>query len=276
MNPHESPPTSLRVMFSSLMSNRELIATLTRREIASRYRGSFLGVAWSLVTPVLMLIIYTFVFSVVFKVRWGMGGEDGKTDFAMLLFVGLILHGLFAECVNRAPGLIIANTNYVKKVIFPLEILPWVVMGGALFNTGISVVVLLTAQILLKHALPWTVILFPIVVAPLVLAAVGATLFLAAIGVFLRDIGHTVSIFTTMLLFVSAVFYPISALPDQYQLFIKLNPLAFIIEQCRKILIFGQLPDWPGYALVLLGSLGLTWIGFWWFQKSRKGFADVI
>lgn len=265
-----------REMVASLWRNRGLITALVKREVIGRYRGSVIGIAWSFFNPLLMLVIYTFVFSVVFKARWGVGGEESKTDFAILLFVGLIVHGLFAECVNRAPALILSNVNYVKKVIFPLEILPWVAFGSALFHTAISLVVLLLAQLVLIHQMPWTAIFFPFVLLPLVFTSIGFAWFLAAFGVFVRDIGQITGMFTTALLFVSPVFYPISALPIKYQSWLQLNPLAFIIEEGRKVLIFGQLPDIGRWSAMMAAGIFIAWAGFAWFQKTRKGFADVL
>lgn len=276
MNPHQAHKTSLGEMIASLWRNRQLILQMSRREVVGRYRGSVMGMAWSFFNPILMLAVYTFVFSVVFKARWGVGGEDGKATFAILLFVGMIVHGLFAECANRAPSLILGNVNYVKKVIFPLEILPWVAMGSALFHAAISLVVLLVAQLALNHSLPWTALYFPIVVFPLLIATMGVAWFLSAIGVYLRDVSQTIGILTTVLLFLSPIFYPLSALPDRYQSWVKLNPLTFIIEEGRKVLIFGQTPDWVGWLSYSVISLAIAWLGFWWFQKMRKGFADVL
>jgi lipopolysaccharide transport system permease protein len=263
-------------MIASLWRNRGLVLALIKREVVGRYRGSVMGMAWSFFNPLLMLVIYTFVFSVVFKARWGVGGEESKTDFAIILFVGLIVHGLFAECVNRAPGLILSNVNYVKKVIFPLEILPWVAFGSTLFHTAISLVVLLLAQLILSQQMPWTVVFFPFILLPLVFATMGCAWFLAALGVYVRDIGQITGMFTTVLLFVSAVFYPISALPRGYQVWLQLNPLAFIIEEGRKSLIFGQLPDIGRWGLMLAAGILIAWAGFAWFQKTRRGFADVL
>jgi|SRR5215831_14448424 len=268
-------PASPRALFASLWGNRELIIQLTRREVLSRYRGSILGLAWSLFNPLLMLAVYTFVFSVVFKARWGLGDES-KTDFAIVLFVGLIIHGLFAECVNRAPGLILANVNYVKKVVFPIEILPWVAAGSALFHSAVSIVVLLAAQLVFEHALAWTVIFLPAVVAPLLLATMGLAWFLSSIGVYVRDIGQTIGIFTTVLLFLSPVFYPVDALPENYRILLLLNPLTFVIGDARRVLIWGQAPDWAGLALYSATSFVVAWLGFWWFQRTRRGFADVV
>lgn len=276
INPHQAHPTSPVAMFNSLWHNRSLIWQMTRREVVGRYRGSLMGLAWSFFNPLLMLVIYTFVFSVVFKARWGVGGEESRADFAIILFVGMIVHGLFAECINRAPGLILSNVNYVKKVVFPLEILPWVALGSALFNSLVSTVVLLLAQLIINQSLPWTSVFFPLVLLPLVFAGMGFAWFLAALGVFVRDIGQVTGIFTTVLMFMSPVFYPMSALPKEYQVWLQLNPLTLIIEESRKILILGSLPDWPSIGITLLAGLAIASAGFWWFQKTRKGFADVL
>jgi len=265
-----------REMAASLWRNRSLIITMIKREVIGRYRGSVMGIAWSFFNPLLMLVIYTFVFSVVFKARWGMGGEESKADFAIILFVGMIVHGLFAECVNRAPALILSNVNYVKKVIFPLEILPWVAFGSALFHTTISLIVLLLAQLILSHQMPWTTIFFPFILLPLVFISMGLAWFLAAFGVFVRDIGQITGMFTTVLLFLSPVFYPLSALPVKYQAWLQLNPLAFIIEEGRKALIFGQTPDIGQWGILMAAGSIIAWVGFAWFQKTRKGFADVL
>jgi lipopolysaccharide transport system permease protein len=276
MNPHARHPASLVAMFASLWRHRQLIGQLARREVIGRYRGSIMGLAWSFFNPVLMLIVYTFVFSVVFQARWGGAEEEGRINFAIVLFVGLIIHSVFAECINRAPGLILSNANYVKRVIFPLEILPWVAMGTALFHALISLAVLVTAILLLGGALHWTLILLPMVFFPLLLATMGFAWFLAAIGVYVRDIAQTTAIITTVLLFLSPVFYPISALPERYQFWIHFNPLTFIIEEGRKVVIWGQWPDMTGWAIYLAVSILVAWAGFWWFQKTRKGFADVL
>ena len=275
INPHAAQPTSLAALARSLWSHRDLIMQMTRREVVGRYRGSVMGLAWSFFNPILMLVVYTFVFSVVFKAKWGMGDEN-KYSFAIALFVGMIVHGLFAEMVNRAPGLILSNVNYVKKVIFPLEILPVIGMGAALFHTLISLVVLLAAILLINGSLAWTALFFPLIILPLLIATLGVAWFLASLGVFVRDVGQTVGIFTTVLMFISPVFYPISALPEKFQIWLMLNPLTFVIEQSRAVMIFGKLPDWAGLGIYTAASLAVAWAGYWWFQKTRKGFADVL
>lgn len=275
-NPHQAHPASPVAMFKSVWHNRQLIWQMTRRDVVGRYRGSLMGLAWSFLNPVLMLFVYTFVFSVVFKARWGVGGEESRADFAIILFVGMIVHGLFAECINRAPGLILSNVNYVKKVVFPLEILPWVALGSALFNCLVSTFVLLLAQLVINHVFHWHSILFPLVLLPLIFASMGFAWFLASLGVFVRDIGQVTGIITTVLMFMSPVFYPVSALPDKYRALLQINPLTLIIEESRKVLVFGTLPDWSALSVALLAGLGIASAGFWWFQKTRKGFADVL
>jgi lipopolysaccharide transport system permease protein len=263
-------------MFTSFWRNRLLILQMTRRDVVGRYRGSIMGLAWSFFNPLLMLLTYTFVFSVVFRARWGVGGEESRADFAIILFVGMIVYGLFAECVNRAPGIIISNVNYVKKVVFPLEILPWVALGSAIFYSLVSAVVLLLAQLIINQTFPWTSVFFPLVMLPLVFAAMGFGWFLAALGVFLRDIGQMTGIFTTVVMFVSPVFYPVTALPKEYQGLLRLNPLTLIIEESRKVLVFGVLPNWLSLFVALMLGLSIASVGFWWFQRTRKGFADVL
>ncbi|HED16869.1 MAG TPA: ABC transporter permease [Gammaproteobacteria bacterium] len=276
MNPHTAHPTSPFALTRSIWQNRELIFQMIKRDVVGRYKGSLLGLGWSFFNPVLMLTVYTFVFSVVFKARWGTVGEANKTEFAVILFVGLIIHALFAEVINRAPGLILGNVNYVKKVIFPLEILPVVSMGAALFHALISIGVLLGAFALMNGFVHWVVLLIPIIFLPFILITVGFAWLLASLGVYLRDVGQTIGIITTVMLFLAPVFYPMSALPEKYQNYLLINPLTFIIEQSRQVLIFGKLPDWRGLAVYTAISLVVAWVGYWWFQKTRKGFADVV
>lgn len=262
-------------MIASLWRNRSLIAALAKREVLGRYRGSFLGILWAFFNPVFMLTVYTFVFSVVFKARWA-GGGDSKTEFALILFAGMIVFGLFSECVNRASGLILTNTNYVKKVVFPLEILPFVALGAALFHSLISVLVWFLFY-LIYFGLPHpTALLLPLVLIPLTLFTLGFLWFLASLGVYLRDVGQIVGVITTALLFLSPVFYPVSALPEQYQVLLHLNPLTLVIEQTRQVLVWGNVIDLGTWATYFSGGAVVAWLGFVWFQKTRKGFADVL
>ncbi|MBM9537367.1 ABC transporter permease [Desulfobulbus alkaliphilus] len=268
-------PVAPKKMLDCLWCNRYLILTFIQREISGRYRGSFMGLVWSFIYPMLMLAVYTFVFSVVFKARWN-SGSDSKTEFALILFAGLMLYNLLSECLIRAPNLILSNVNYVKKVIFPLEILPVVIVGVALFHTVVSFFVWIIAYMVLFGQPHITIFLFPLVVVPLLFLTLGLSWGLASLGVYIRDVSQFIGVTTTALLFLSPIFYSISSLPENYQIFINLNPLTPIIEQSRKVLFSGELPDIKILFSCYLLSLPVMWLGFVWFQKTRKGFSDVL
>lgn len=267
--------TSLKEMVVSLWRNRGLVKVLTRREIIGRYQGSILGLFWSFFNPVLMLAVYTFVFSVIFKARWGSGSES-KAEFALALFAGLLIFNLFAECINRAPTLILSQPTYVKKVIFPLEILPWISFGTALFHTLVSFLVWLIFYLTIFGMPPVSILLFPLILLPLMLLTMGLSWFLASLGVFLRDVAQVIGIATSALMFLTPIFYPVSAIPEGYRHLLYLNPLTFIVDQVRDLLIFGHGIAWSGFWGLLSLSVCVAWLGFAWFQKTRKGFADVL
>ena len=277
INPHAAQPTSLVTLVRSIIRNRSLILQMIHREVVGRYKGSAMGMAWSFFNPVLMLVVYTFVFSEVFKSRWGgIGGDDSKTQFAVVLFVGMIVLNLFSEVINRAPSLILFNINYVKKVVFPIEILPVVATGAALFHNLISLGVLITAFALFNGYVHWTIVFIPLVLLPLIIVTLGLAWILASLGVFLRDVGQAIGGVTTVLMFLSPVFYPVTAVPERFRPFIMANPLTFIIEQSREVLIWGHLPDWIGLGIYTSAAIVVAWAGYAWFQKTRKGFADVL
>lgn len=275
-NPNAAPATSLWAAAAAIWVHRELIGELTKRGVLGRYRGSAIGIAWSVLNPLLMLCVYTFVFGVVFRARWGGTPIESKAQFALILFVGQVTHAMFAECANRAPSLVLANANFVKKVVFPLEVLPVVQVGISLFHLGSSIGVLLAAMLLVGVPLHWTALTLPLVYAPLVVGTLGLCWFLASLGVFVRDIGQTVGIATTVLLFLSPVFYPASALPDKFRFLFALNPLTVIIEQAREVLMWGHTPDWAQLGAYSIAALGCAAAGFWWFQRTRRAFADVV
>lgn len=260
---------------NSAWQQRMLLSDLVRRDIASRYRGSAFGVLWSLLTPMLMLAIYTFVFSVIFKARWD-SADASRIYFATNLFAGMIVHGLLAECLQRAPLLILQNVNYVKRVVFPLELLCWVSLGSALFHALISLIVLLLFFLISNGYLPLTAPLVLLIWLPLALLTLGLSWLLASLGVFLRDISQIMGSVTTILMFLSPVFYPATALPESFRTLLYLNPLTFFIEQTRNVLIIGIAPNWSQWLLALALGMMIAMAGFAWFQKSRRGFADVL
>ena len=276
-NPNATHPTSFLSLTDSLWRHRQLIVQMAKREVIGRYKGSVMGLTWSFFNPVFMLVVYTFVFSEIFKSKWGSGpASDSKTEFAVLLFAGMIVQGLFSDMLNRAPALILSNVNYVKKVIFPLEILPIIALVATLFHSLVSMCVLLLAFFIFNGYLNWTIFYVPIVLLPMIILTAGLSWMLSALGVYLRDIGQTIVIITTILMFLSPVFYPITAVPEQFRPIIMANPLTFIIEQVRDVLIWGNQPNWTGLGVYGIISLLVAWSGYSFFQKIRKGFADVL
>lgn len=271
--------SSLYGLSKNLILHRHLIFQMTKREVIGRYRGSVLGLLWSFLNPLMMLSVYTFVFSVVFKSRWGIsppGTEESKTMFAIMLFAGLIVHAVFAEVINRSPSVVLSNVNYVKKVVFPLEILPIITLGAALFHGLVSLTVLILAYAIFQGIPHLTLLLAPVVMFPLIVLTLGLAWILASLGVYLQDVGQTTGIITTIMLFLSPVFFPLHSLPEQYQTIILLNPLTFIIEQMREVLVWGRMPDFMGLGIYLIVSVIVAAAGYAWFQKTRSGFADVL
>jgi lipopolysaccharide transport system permease protein len=266
---------SPREMVSSLYQHRGLILASAKREVLGRYRGSVLGLLWSFFNPLFMLAVYTFVFSEVFKARWSVDSES-KTEFALVLFAGLIVFNLFSECINRAPSLILSNVNYVKKVLFPLEILPFVALLSCLFHTFVSLAVWLIAYIIFFGAPHATLIYLPLVLLPLAFFIMGLSWALASLGVYLRDVSQLIGVVMMAMMFLSPIFYPASALPEAYRHLLFLNPLTAVIEMTRDVLFWGRLPDFELLGIFWLATAIIAWLGFAWFQKTRKGFADVL
>ena len=276
MNPHQEYSLAPTAISSSVWRNRELIATLTKREVIGRYKGSFLGLTWSLLNPLLILTVFTFVFGDIFQSKWGNSQNTGRLDFASALFAGLLIYNFFAECISRSPMLITSNPNFVKKVIFPVEVLPVVNTLGAIFHLGVAYVLLGILVLFSNWGIGPTAFLVPIILLPFVLLTQGLSWLLAALGVFLRDISQLVQPGLTALLFLSPIFYPLSSVPQALQWVYKLNPITFTTESIRSVLIHHTEPVWNEYFVFLGCCLLTAWIGFALFQKTRKGFADVL
>lgn len=260
----------------SLWQRRDLIRQFTRREIVGRYKGSVLGLLWSFVNPLVLLLIYTFVFGLIFQARWPGAADGDLSSFALLIFCGMTAFSVFSESVTRAAGLIVGVPNYVKKVVFPLEILPVCLLGSALFHGGVSLLILLLANLLLNGALPWTVVLLPLVALPLVFLSLGMAWFLASVGVFLRDTSYAIAPIMQVLFFATPIFYPIEAIPPVLRPLLAINPLAAVAENFRRVLLWGQAPDWPALAGWTLASAAVMLAGYAWFMQTKRAFADVI
>ena len=268
-------PASPKALFGTVPEFGSLLWQFARREISGRYRGSLIGFGWAVLNPLLLLAVYTFVFSVVFRMRWD-GPVADRTSFALVIYAGLIVHGFFAECMTRAPLLIVENRNLVKKVVFPLQILPWTVLVVASFHFLLGVVLIALVVLAKTGTVPAAMIALPLIILPLALFALGFAYAFSALGVYLRDLGQLVGFFALTLLFLSPVFYPVSAVPEAWRWVITLNPIATFIELTRGALLFGT---WPGAGpLVAMWACGFgaAWLGFYWFQRTRKGFADVL
>lgn len=261
-------------MVSDLLRQRALLLNMVKRDIWVRYKGSFIGIAWSLITPMLMLAIYTFVFGSVFKARWG--GSGSTADFAVRLFCGLILHAIISDCLSNAPNKLIAHANYVKKVVFPLEILPVIVVGNALFHAVLSLFILFLAMLVLGYPIPITVFALPLVLLPLLLFCLGLSWVLAATTVYIRDVAQLANLFSTLFLFLSPIFYPLEMLPAALQPIMVLNPLTVPVEAARQVILEGLWPNWGLLALYSAFCLVFCWLGYVWFQRTRRGFADVL
>lgn len=266
---------SPREMVASVWRNRDLIYSLSKREVVGRYRGSMLGLLWSFFNPLFMLVVYTFIFSEVFKARWSTNSES-KTEFALMLFAGLIMFNLFADCINRAPSLILSNVNYVKKVVFPLEILSLVTLVSGIYHVLISLIIWLIAYAIFFGVPHITVLYLPILIAPFALFIMGLNWFFASLGVYLRDVSQFIGVITMSMMFLSPIFYPATALPEAYRHWLFLNPLTPAIEQMRDVLFWGKAPDFKLLGLYWLITTLICCLGFAWFQKTRKGFADVL
>jgi homopolymeric O-antigen transport system permease protein len=263
-------------VFSCLWRHRRLVFQLTQRDVVGRYRGSYLGLAWSMLSPLLMLGVYTVVFGVVFKARWVASTTGSVAEFGVVLFTGLLVFGLFSESVNRAPSLVLSRANFVKRIVFPLEILPWVALASSLFHAVITLIVLLVAGFFVYGSIPATSPLIIVVLLPLVLFTLGITWILAALGVYVRDVAQTVGVITSALMFLSPVFYPVAAVPPGMRTFMAFNPLTIIIEQARDVLIWGKAPDYWALTPYIVGSLAVAWLGLVAFQRLRTGFADAL
>ena len=261
--------------YMALSRNFAIISQMAKRDVAGRYRGSFVGLLWSFFNPLLMLIIYTFVFGMIFKSHWA-GQVGGKFEFAVILFAGMNINSMFAECANHAPTLIIENTNFVKKVVFPLETLSWSTLGSALFHLLVSTLVLLVISLMSRGFVPWTSLLFPIVIIPFLPFVAGMVWLLSSLGVFLRDLKQAMGIVTAALMFLAPIFYPIEQIPPRYRDLLFLNPLTEIVQASRDVLVWGRMPNWGALGIYTLVSCLFAWLSFAWFQRTRRGFADVL
>lgn len=288
-----SRPTPLRELLSpaalvaDLVRYGDLLRQFARREVEARHKGTLLGAAWTFVSPLIQLLIYTFVFGIVFEMKWGKleggasgGGEGGAGpnpgEFALTFFAGYIAFTVFQECATRASGLIADRPNLVRKVVFPLEVLPVSVLLAQLFYAAIGVVLLLSAALIATGSISPTLWLFPVVCVPLSMFALAAGWFISALGVYIRDLKQVVPVLTQMLFFATPIFYPIKNVPEEYRPVMEANPFTSLVEMTRQTLLWGEVPDWWTWGgLTLAGAVAMQ-LAYAWFMRARRGFADVV
>jgi len=261
--------------WSALTRHWSLTREMAKRDVLGRYRGASFGLLWSLISPFLMLMVYTFAFGTVMKGRWP-EIEAGHTQYSIILFAGLVVHGFFAECLNKSVGLIVGNPNFVKRVIFPLEILPWPMVLSALFHTLMNLLVFLVLRVIMDGEIAATTYLFPVVMLPLVVLMMGVSWLMAAAGVYFRDLGQITGVLSMAMLFLSSAMMPVESVPEKYRWVFQVNPLTFIIDQARNVLLWNRMPDWQGMGYYMLVGLAIFYLGYLAFSATRKGFSDVL
>lgn len=260
----------------SMAANRTILKQLVRKDILSRYRKSALGMVWAVLTPLLTFAVYAYVFSAILQVRFPSRVPDVDYNYGIILFSGLMLHFFITEVLTRSPMLVLENVNFVKKVVFPLELLSMVAAGSAAVTLVFNFAVLIAAVLVFQGSIPITAVFAPLVWIPLFAIAVGISWVFASLGVFLRDIGHIVGILSTILLFGSPILFPPETLPEDLRLLIWLNPLSVPVEATRDLALWGVMPNWERLGIYSGVAAVTLWFGAYWFQRTKKGFADVL
>ncbi|HXC69814.1 MAG TPA: ABC transporter permease [Pyrinomonadaceae bacterium] len=257
-----------------LPNRAELILSFAKRELSARYKGSALGIAWAVLTPVVMIAIFTFIFAGIFGARFGT--DHSNWDYALYLFCGLLPWSMFQESVQQSANTIVVHSNLVKRVVFPLEALPAAQVFAALGNQLFATIALLIASVIIRQQLEVTALWLPVLLIPQLLLALGAAWLIASLGVFLRDIAQGVTLLLMAWMYLTPIIYPESIVPEQFRTFIDLNPFTSLVRSYRHIFLDGTAPDWRGLAYFTVFALLLFLFGYWWFARTRKSFADVV
>lgn len=261
-------------MFVSLWRHRSLVVELTKREFSGKYRGSFGGLVWSFAQPLFLLTVYTIAFGVILKARWGFSGST--REYALMLFAGLIVFNAFSEVLTKSTTLITSNPNFVKKVVFPLELLPIIVVTTALIHALIGVNVWFAGYFLLMGTPKATVVALPLVFICFVPVLLGLGWLLSSVGVVVKDISQLTSMLSHTLLFLTPIFYSIEVAPPILQNLLLLNPLTFVVEQFRLVLFYGQIPALMGLAVYFGLASVFAWVSYVLFERLRPTFADMV
>lgn len=262
--------------FQIVIENYDLFAQSLIREVVQKYRGSYLGILWNFILPLVMLVVYSFIFGVIFQARWDQQRTDSRAEFALILFVGITLYNVFSETVSASPTLIICNSNYVKKVIYPLEILSMTSIGASLVQLFFNLIIILVGKAIIIKQFDIMVLLFPIVLIPLLFLTLGISWILSGVGVFVRDMRQAATIIVLIFGYITPVFYPLSSVPEGFRGLMYLNPMTSIVDNARRVLIYNEFPKWDQYCITFVISYLVMWIGFYFFRKVKPNFSDAI
>ncbi|EEW11828.1 ABC-transporter permease [Vibrio mimicus SX-4] len=262
-------------VMKEFLDNKTLLKQLMIRDFTSRYKSGALGLAWAMINPLLMLGLYSFVFVAVFKMRWGVNDTSGH-NFVLLLFTGILVHGLFSEFVVRAPNLITSNPSYVKKVVFPLELIPLTPILGAIVNFCLGLTLVLIMQFWINEEFSLYVLLIPIIILPFIILLIGVSYIFSSLGVYFRDLSQISGLISTIAIFASPVLFPMENVPDAYRNLLYLNPITLVVEQLREVIVLGQLPNLVNLTIYSGISIAILIVGIFWFKIVKKGFSDVL
>lgn len=252
----------------------DLILSLTKRELSARYRGSALGIVWALLTPLVMITIFTIIFSGIFKAKFG--ANNSQWDYALYLYCGLLPWNAFQESLQLSSTTIVAHANLVKRVVFPLETLPVSLSLATVTNQMFGTLVLVLAAILLRRELHATLLFLPLILTVQLIATFGFAWLVASLGVFVRDIVQGITLALMAWMYLTPIIYPESLVPEKYRKLVNLNPFTPLVRSYRQVILDGTPPDWPGLAYFSAFAVVFFLFGYWWFARTRKNFADVI
>lgn len=271
-----APVPSLRETLRTLVAHRFLLRQLSLREFLGVYKGSFLGALWSWLYPLILLAVYAFIFSRVFKMRWSLTPKETLGSFALILFCGFIPFNLLSQVLQRSSSIIVQNTNLVSKVVFPLDLLPVSVVVAALLNAGVATIVLLLGELVVMRSVPVEALYLVPLALIVAILALGIAYFLAAMGVFVRDVANLVPVVMQMLFFMTPITYPLEAIPEKYRAFFLLNPLAPIVIDWRNVVLSGHAPHWRWLGVLFVGALVVLFCGHFLFHRTRRAFTEVL
>ena len=270
----EAIPKAFFYPVRSLWQNRALMRSMVARDIASRYQGSFFGALWTVLNPLLLMATYFFVFGVVLRSRWS--GDASQSGYVLYFLAGMLPWLAFSEAAGRAPNVVLEHRTFVSKLVFPIETLPANLVIAGLITELFGLAIFLTGLLLARGAVPVAVLWLPVILIPQILLTLGVAWILAAIGVFMRDLGQVIGLLLTLGFFLTPICYPETSLPEAAMRLMQFNPIYILVNGYRMMLLESQAPLTVQVGWLWLGSGLLAIGGYGWFHRLRKSFADVI